>query len=100
EGVGDAAGSFGKDVAVAAITFALHDRLDLRVHRDDLIGIETDPVFRGCLEKRIADATFPVDQRAVAVEGDVIDVCRHRDRGLWRGSDGSVKLWRTRPKHA
>src|SRR4051812_45223086 len=45
---------------------------------DDLVAIDRETVALGLLLERIGDTLFPVDEGAVDVEGDPVDLARER----------------------
>ena len=79
EGVGDAGGGLGEDVAIEAVALALDHRLDLRVRAQHLVAAELDAVLARGAQERVGDAALPVDERSVAVEGDDVVI-----GGPWR----------------
>ena len=73
--LGDADGHAAQDLGVELVGAALDLALVLVEAGDDLLRIlDREAVARGLLLEGVEDALFPVDQGAVDVEGDEVDL--------------------------
>ena len=71
---GHAHGGAAQDLGVQLVRAALDLALDLDEARDQHVAVDREAVAVGLLLEGVVDAGLPVDQGAVAVEGDELDV--------------------------
>ena len=76
DALGDLDGRAAQDLGVELVGAALDLALDLVEVADELLAVDREAVAGSLRSEGIDDALFPVDERAVDIEGDEVDLLR------------------------
>src|SRR5436190_20153782 len=78
DALGDLDRRAAQDLGVQLVGAALDLARDLVEERDDLFQVDREAVALRLALERVPDALFPIDEGAVDVEGDPVDLARER----------------------